>query len=173
MRSRSPVLGHNGGTAGIALLILSLVHTPLPQADYHNIRHHDGAGEVCEHHDHLLRWHPTASAAQDVAVLHWHWFLPTVPEQGQAPKGSGPALHAHTPDWQAAAWESRAPQITPDTSSRQSLRLALDAFDLPLSLIDPPFLGAALAPGMHPSLGFGATFAPRVSLTSRLHRWVC
>ena len=66
----------SGCRLGIILLILSMVHTPLPQPDFHNIRHHDGQGEVCEHHDHLLRWHPGATVASDVAVLHWHWFLP-------------------------------------------------------------------------------------------------
>ena len=43
---------------GILFVILSLVHAPLPEPDFHNIRHHDRPGEVCDHHDHLLRWHP-------------------------------------------------------------------------------------------------------------------
>jgi hypothetical protein len=171
MRWRGGVLGRNGRTLGIALLILSLVHTPLPQPDYHNIRHHDGAGEVCAYHDHLLRWHPTAGGAQDVAVLHWHWFLPTAPEPG--PQGSGLALHAHSPDWQTSCWESGGPQITPDSSSRPTCQLALSPLDLPLTIIDPAHLGAAPQAGIHPPLAFGATFAPRVSLTSLLHRWVC
>ena len=64
--------------AGIGLLILSLVHVPLPQADYHNIRHHDAPGEICGYHDHLLRWHPSADLNDDVTMLHWHWFVPLV-----------------------------------------------------------------------------------------------
>ena len=44
---------------GIGFLILSAIHIPLPQADYHNIRHHDAPGEICLYHDHLLRWHPS------------------------------------------------------------------------------------------------------------------
>jgi hypothetical protein len=83
-----------------------VIHVPLPQADYHNVRHHDGAGEVCEHHDHLLRWHPTAESDADVALLHWHWFLPLLevadPHQRSDDDhhrpGSGPALHAHVGD---------------------------------------------------------------------------
>ena len=61
---------------GVVLLALGLFRVPLPQADFHNIRHHDGTGEVCPHHDHLLRWHPKASQNEDVAMLHWHWFVP-------------------------------------------------------------------------------------------------
>jgi hypothetical protein len=59
----------------IALLILGLVPIPLPQIDFHNIRHHDGPGEVCEFHDHLLVWHPDAGLSEDVAVWHCHWLL--------------------------------------------------------------------------------------------------
>ena len=47
---------HRAQTLGITLLILSLVHAPWPQADFHNVRHHDEPGQVCEHHDHLLRY---------------------------------------------------------------------------------------------------------------------
>ena len=60
------------------MLILSVVHVPLPQADYHNIRHHDAPGEICVYHDHLLRWHPSADLDDDVTMLHWHWFVPVV-----------------------------------------------------------------------------------------------
>ena len=81
---------------GIMIVILGLVHTPLPQPDFHNIRHHDGAGEVCEHHDHLIQWHPGAGIASDVAVLHWHWFLPSPPGTDPSPPGSGLAVHART-----------------------------------------------------------------------------
>ena len=89
MRWRRLAPTWNGRTLGISLLILSLVHTPLPQPDFHNIRHHDGPGEVCEHHDHLLRWHPGAGVARDVAVLHWHWFLPADPGTDPPAEGSG------------------------------------------------------------------------------------
>jgi hypothetical protein len=90
----------------IGVVILSVIHVPLPQADYHNVRHHDGTGEVCAHHDHLLRWHPTAELDADVTLLHWHWFLPQLdganPHQRSDDDhhrpGSGPALHAHVGD---------------------------------------------------------------------------
>jgi hypothetical protein len=87
-------------------VILSVIHVPLPQADYHNVRHHDGPGEVCDHHDHLLRWHPTADSNADLTLLHWHWFLPLLepanshqrPDDDHHRPGSGPALHAHVGD---------------------------------------------------------------------------
>jgi hypothetical protein len=91
---------------GVGIVILSVIHVPLPQADYHNVRHHDGFGEVCEHHDHLLRWHPSADSNADVTLLHWHWFLPLLepadPHQRSGDDhhrpGSGPSLHAHVGD---------------------------------------------------------------------------
>jgi hypothetical protein len=98
---------------GIALLIPGLLRIPLPQIDYHNIRHHDGAGEICPHHDHLLRWHPRASQNEDVAVLHWHWLAPQTLQpnapadrdhDGQRP--SPPSLHAYLPDCVEPDWPS-------------------------------------------------------------------
>jgi hypothetical protein len=87
-------------------VILSLIHVPLPQADFHNVRHHDAPGEVCLHHDHLLRWHPSADSDADLSLLHWHWFLPVVepgdhhqrPDDDHHRPGSGAALHAHVGD---------------------------------------------------------------------------
>src|SRR5512142_2405349 len=102
---------------GIVALILSLVHAPLPEPDFHNIRHHDGPGELCEFHDHLLRWHPSAGVASDVAVLHWHWFLPVTPGDG-APADDGPALHANAPAWLTGAWDDDGPRISSDTTAR-------------------------------------------------------
>jgi hypothetical protein len=64
------------------MLILSTIRVPLPQADYHNVRHHDAPGEVCVYHDHLLRWHPSADSAADVTMLHWHWVAPLVEPGG-------------------------------------------------------------------------------------------
>jgi hypothetical protein len=157
---------------GIVALILSLVHAPLPQPDFHNIRHHDGPGEVCEYHDHLLRWHPDARSADDVAILHWHWFFPAGPDNGAPPCDGGSALHAHVPDWQAPNWGDE-PRISPDHSSRFHGRpvLSLVALIPPTDLADA--LAAVPATGPPRPLAFGATFAPRASLTSLLHRWVC
>ncbi len=105
---------------GIGMLILSTIRVPLPQADYHNVRHHDAPGEVCVYHDHLLRWHPWANSAADVAMLHWHWVAPLVEpgagKQGGDP-GHGPALHAHLGDWPAPDWTG-TPLVRPDTRGR-------------------------------------------------------
>jgi hypothetical protein len=157
----------------IAFAILSLIHAPLPQPDFHTIRHHDAPGEVCPKHDHLLRWHAGASSATDIAVLHWHWFLPTTSGSDSPPLGSGHALHAHLPDWQAEARDN-APQVAPERdSTRLVVKLAASAsspFDLPSitinSLVSP--CRATRLP-----VAFSATFAPRVRFTSRLQRWVC
>ncbi len=80
--------------AGIAWLALSLIHTPLPWPDFHNVRHHDGPGEVCANHEHLLQWHPGATRAEDVALFHWHWFVPLEGESAPAQGHDGLSLHA-------------------------------------------------------------------------------
>lgn len=83
----------------VAILALALSHAPLPVADYHNIRHHDGPGEICEHHDHLIKLHPQAALASDVAVLHWHWLAPTFPDPGDsAANPAGPTIHPTAPE---------------------------------------------------------------------------
>ncbi len=174
MRWRRPARTRNGHTLGVTLLILSLSHAPLPQPDFHNIRHHHARGEVCEHHDHLLRWHPGATEAQDVAVLHWHWFLPGTPGADPSPAGPGPAVHAHSPAWQASDWDDGPRVVAPAAPARPLARAApcpCDAFLL--TVPGPALLGFVPPCGTHPPLAFGATFAPRSSLTSRLHRWTC
>jgi hypothetical protein len=116
------------------MLVLSLVHVPLPQADYHNIRHHDAPGEICAFHDHLLRWHPSADFDDDVALLHWHWFLPVMelgdqhlrPSDDHHRPGSGPAMHAHVGDWlQPDDWRAE-PVMQPQVRGRSLALLALD-----------------------------------------------
>jgi hypothetical protein len=163
---------HRSRVLGISLLILGLVHAPWPQADFHNVRHHDEPGQVCEHHDHLLRWHPDAGQAEDVAILHWHWFLPTSSPTEPGHSGDGPVMLAHVGGWDAPSPES-GPVAVPDRSSRP-LDLASPA---PLPLEGAPFARAIDRPGLREGLGpirsFGATFAPRISTASRLQRWSC
>lgn len=154
---------------GVLGLIFSLVHTPLPQPDYHNIRHHDGPGELCAYHDHLLRWHPQAKAAEDVALLHWHWFVP-LSERPEAPASDdGPAWHAHVADWDAGTWDSDAPRL-----STPCARFAERPAPSPITALLPVLINAP-APSLasHPPQAFSATFAPRVSLASLLQRWSC
>ncbi len=163
---------HRFGRLGIILLILSLVHAPWPQADFHNVRHQDQAGKVCEFHDHLLRWHPDAGEADDVAILHWHWVLPSSGPIEKNHTGDGPALHAYVSGWDLNSPDS-SPVVAPDRSSR--------LIDLPspslLASDLAPFALAVDRPDLRDRLGpirtFGATFAPRISFASRLQRWSC
>jgi hypothetical protein len=159
---------------GVVLVTLSLVHTPLPQPDFHNIRHHDGPGEVCEHHDHLLRWHPGAGVARDVAVLHWHWFFPATDgtEPALDPGSPGSAVHAHTPDWSACPWDV-GPQLTAAAAARLDPRPAAGPPPLPFLTLAPDDPGAGPTALTRPPSASGAPLAPRVPLTSLLHRWVC
>lgn len=157
---------------GIGLLILSLIHTPLPQPDFHNIRHHDGPGEICEHHDHLLRWHPGATSADDVAILHWHWFLPQAESPDPAPVSAGPAAHAHVADWLAPTWDD-GPRILPDDSSRLLGRLASPTLTAVVPELSSDFACLTLDGQPRRALAFCATFAPRAHLNSLLQRWIC
>jgi hypothetical protein len=142
---------------------------PLPQADFHNIRHHDGTGEVCPHHDHLLRWHPKASQNDDVAILHWHWFVPQSPDGDRSP-GSGEdqnnpaprhALHAYLADCLEPDWNAD-PVIRADARGR-----ALQSIAPGLSLLAPcvgsnslvlasPPPAAMLSSSMHLATGLRA-----------------
>jgi len=166
---------HRARVLGIALLILGLAHAPLPRADFHNVRHHDAPGEVCEHHDHLLRWHPDAGQAEDVAILHWHWLLPSSDPAEAGHSGTGLALHAYVAgDGEATSPES-GPVVAPETASRlvapapPALLLSFDAA-IPAHPVD----GIGLRDGPRPAVrAFGATFAPRVSFSAWLQRWSC
>ncbi len=158
---------------GIALLVLAILHAPMPQPDFHNIRHHDGEGQVCDYHDHLLRWHPDARLAEDVPVLHWHWVHPySVPNE---PQSDGLGMHGHGDDWVATCDDG--PSLAPDTStSRLSARgLCASASWSGLTTILPP--PALLCdPGGRPRAGesaSGAPLAPRASRLSVLQRWTC
>ena len=163
---------------GIGILILSLVHVPLPQADYHNIRHHDAANEICVYHDHLLRWHPSANVDDDVTMLHWHWFVPVVGFGDQHQRtddehaGPGPSLHAQVGDWPAPDWHGD-PVIRPDTRGRLLDRVVLGQADASMA-----YLSGELAP-LDPHLGpfiSGGQYPPgalRASRTALFQRWNC
>ena len=141
---------------GIGLLILGMLHVPLPQPDYHNVRHHDAPGEVCGYHDHLLRWHPDAAQGGDFAILHWHWFLP---DSGPVDAGDGAAIHAHVVGWDAPTVEAGPPVMT-----REAGRF-LDVPAMPLGQLiailpvvdDRTTLGETGRPGVH---AFGAALRP-------------
>jgi hypothetical protein len=165
---------------GVGLLILSILHVPLPQADYHNIRHHDAPGEICVYHDHLLRWHPAADHDDDVSVLHWHWFVPSVelgnPQRpssdDQKTPGSAPAMHAHIGEWlQGADWRNE-PVLEPGAGGRVLTDSALG-----LSVGCSAHSSAELVLGPHPDRFSARLIAPadglRAARTTLFHRWNC
>lgn len=158
---------------GIVLMILSLSQTPLPAPDFHNVRHHDGAGEVCEHHDHLLRWHPNAGLAEDVAILHWHWFLPTPGIPDQPSDNTGPAMHAHVADAFAPTWDDGLPRKA-DEPFRPIGRPSDSgpSFQVP-PILDGAWFVVASRDGPRTVRAFSATFAPHTNITSLLVRWTC
>jgi len=165
---------------GVTMLIPGLCRVPLPQADFHNIRHHHGVGEVCPHHDHLLRWHPTASQDDDIAVMHWHWILPRTGATGDSP-GSGnddpgapphPLLHAYHLDCLEPDWTGD-PAIGPDTRGRlpkhacSSLPTWKMANGSDMLAVPPGGTGAT------PRYESGLPGKPCAGLLGRLQRWNC
>ena len=163
---------HRARTFAVSLLILALLPTPLPRVEFHNVRHHDAPGQVCEYHDHLLRWHPDARGAADVPILHWHWAWPE-PDAGPADSGHdgvGPRLHAHLAD-EVAADARTTPAVVADAPPRAPVPPLgiLDALAFALPGHIPPRIDVGSPPG----LPFSATYAPRTSLTDRLVRWSC
>jgi hypothetical protein len=161
-------------------MALGLIRVPLPQADFHNIRHHDGAGEVCPHHDHLLRWHPQASRNDDVAMLHWHWFVPQSEDSDRSPgsgddqntPAQGHSLHAYLADCLEPDWNSDL-VIRPDARGR-SVQGTAPGF----SLLNPSSVSTALVPASPPptavlasSIPFKAS--PRAGLIGLFQRSNC
>jgi hypothetical protein len=165
---------------GISFVILGVIHVPLPQADFHNIRHHDGPGEVCVYHNHLLRWHPLADSNADVSTLHWHWFVPLVepgdhrqsPNDERTNPASGPALHAYFGDWPEPDWPNE-PVIRPDTRGR-----FLEHLNLGSAMASPAQLAGLFVP-IHPEPGrfsasnLGAAGGLRAARIEMFHRWNC
>jgi hypothetical protein len=165
---------------GIGILILSTVRVPLPQADYHNIRHHDKAGEVCLYHDHLLRWHPSADRAADVAMLHWHWFVPLVEPGAGRPDddgehrapGSGPALHAHLGDWPEPDWTG-GPLVRPDTRGRLVDLLTLGLTGSSALSASARFTDIDPGPHLFSAWNADGAVGPRAAILSLSSRWNC
>jgi hypothetical protein len=178
--SRRKSDGRGMRSVGIGFLILGAIHIPLPQADYHNIRHHDAPGEICPYHDHLLRWHPRADANQDVSLLHWHWLVPLV-EPGARPPGgddehrapgSGPALHAHLGDWPEPDWTG-TPDIRPDGRGRLLDRLALNASSAGSGYLLAPSANISLTAGFFSACPPGGVASLRAARASLFQRWNC
>ncbi|WP_435020825.1 hypothetical protein TA3x_002042 [Tundrisphaera sp. TA3] len=166
---------HRVRVLGISLLILGLAHTPMPQADFHNVRHHDDPGQVCVLHDHLLRWHPDAGMADDVAVLHWHWLMPTAgPDDGAKLGQDAPRIHAHVDDWQGITVDD-ATQFVADSGSRMidpPSASPISAFDL-AAIASPPDDRGLRAGPMPPLRAYGSTLTAHAPLSCWLARWSC
>ena len=158
---------------GITLLILGLVHMPLPsltitmsgtmtcRARSASITTTCSAG--------ILR----PARRRDVAFLHWHWFLPSSEPDGPPASESGPAIHAYAPDWQVTDPNS-GPQLLPDTSSSLLLRLASRTVLPSLAFLPPAGLNdlPAQADGWS-SMTLGASLALHFPTSSLLQRWDC
>jgi hypothetical protein len=134
VNQRWPVEHPGARRLGIAILALSLLRLPLPQADYHQIRHQHGSGEVCAYHDHLLKWHPDAGDDEAVAVLHWHWFVPSNGIDHQDENSASPVVHAHADGLEPQSIggylfqaDGRGRLMAPPTSAAPPLELHLDA----------------------------------------------
>lgn len=125
---------------GMMMLIPGLLHVPLPQADFHVIRHHHGYGQVCPHHDHLLRWHPQADETEEVAVLHWHWLLPQSLDVELS--DSTPTLHAHVVDILQPEWNGDQAALSTEDRGRLPGAPDLPSW-LDLALIDVGLLDAS------------------------------
>ncbi len=162
----------------ITMVIPGMLHVPLPQADFHNIRHHHGAGEICPHHDHLLRWHPTASQDEDVSVVHWHWIIPRT---GESSDGSGngdpgtpprPILHAYHLDCLEPEWTGD-PVIGPDHRGRLSKEISVTQSTPDLAyffhLVGPADSPACAGSGHEPI----TARKPRAGLLALSQRWNC
>lgn len=157
---------------GIAMLIPGLLRVPLPQADFHVIRHHHGEGEDCPRHNHLLRWHPEAGDSEAEAVLHWHWFLPQCLDMALSGEhlGDNPVLHAHNAEDLQCFWSPSSATLV-DARDGGPGRLG------PASPLDWAWIDV---PRVAPPLPWSAEGRPApwveqgdASLLARLVRWNC
>lgn len=157
---------------GIALLIPGLLRAPLPQVDFHVIRHHHGEGEDCPRHNHLLRWHPYAGESEAEAVLHWHWVLPQCPNVALSgePSEDNPVLHAHDADDFHCYWSS-SPATLVDVrdggAGRSDSGSPLGAAWIDAPRVAPPPPSSARARSVP------WTEHEDASLLARLVRWNC
>ncbi len=180
MTLRRPLRYSGARLMGITMLILGMLRIPLPQVDFHSIRHYHQAGEICPYHDHLLRWHPSASANEDVAVLHWHWLPPGSEDDKPTSSGgddhtgpaSGPALHAHFADLLEPD-RSGEPVILPDHRGRFLLGTASG-----FSTVHPAHVLAQRSPVVSVSSACGdfpgiEPSRPLTGLLGLCQRWNC
>ncbi|WP_165071650.1 hypothetical protein [Paludisphaera rhizosphaerae] len=158
----------------IALLAPSLLQVPLPQADFHVVRHRHAVGQVCPQHDHLLRWHPQAGEGDAVAVLHWHWLPPRSLDTSAADQAGRtlPAFHADDGDLNRAG-QAPTPLIVAEYRVRD-LRL-----DLNDEIVATPYmavwvdLDARSDPPLRWSLCAPNDGLSSVGTLARLARWNC
>lgn len=160
---------------GIILLIPGLLQVPLPEADFHVVRHHHDAGEVCPIHNHLLRWHPQAGEGEAVAVLHWHWLLPKTLDSSALDESSAklPSLHAHdgeSPNLHQSAGSLLIREHRGRDGSRIELASAIDLQLSPAPLVDALTIAPMLRASANVSSRDGLN--PAAAL-SRLVRWNC
>jgi len=158
------------------LLIASVIRVPLPQADYHNIRHHDAPGEICPFPDHLVGCHPSAAIDADVALLHWHWFVPLAesddPNHRDGHERQGPFLHAHFSDWPEPDWLDHA-VISPDVRGRFAGDLTIRLAGAEGAYLAGHFAPTCSGPNLVSVLSDGAADGLRAGRIAFLQRWNC
>lgn len=158
----------------IALLAPSLLQVPLPQADFHVVRHRHAVGQVCPQHDHLLRWHPQAGEGDAVAVLHWHWLPPRSLDTSAADQAgrSLPAFHADDGDLNRAG-QAPTPVVVAEYRERDhrlDLNDQIGAAPQPATWVD---LVVRSCPSSQWSRCAPSDGLESVGTLARLARWNC
>jgi hypothetical protein len=166
---------HGVGSRGlIALIALALSHAPLPVADFHTIAHHDAPGEVCELHDHLLRWHPDAGSSNSIAVLHWHWLSPLDFPWQTAASDRSQAIHAHSGDPAIANWNADL-SIVPEPSTAARIDFSIRHQPI-FAVVCRDLVGDRGEPRAGPrasNRAYSATFGESNNLIKLLQHFIC
>jgi hypothetical protein len=158
---------------GTILLVLGVGHVPLPRAEYHAISHQDGEGQDCVLHEHLLRWHPSASSGQTAARLHWHWVLPRPLDPRQPIESDDPGAARVLLAIDGALMVDKVVSPGLGVPPQRYERSHPGPMPLCLGHIDPIGPSEAWPSRRGPSAVAGALLARHVSLAVMLQRWTC
>ncbi|WP_422927761.1 hypothetical protein [Singulisphaera sp. PoT] len=160
----------------VVLAILSVSHVPLPVADFHDLQHNHGQGQICSLHNHLLLWH-ASDEGPGRPVFHVHWVLLSKPAFVSGARG--PVFHADSPNPFDHKLSDDLPKLAAEASRRSPVERHLPSLlaDV-LSWLDASETLQGLPGAPRTGRGtclrnFGATFPAHHSGPSRLQRWIC